>query len=158
MPFVFTGGIDDVVSMVYVDAFPDVRYQNSKFSIIEHISDKYDIFGTNLLDDEDGVIVRLLIDQDWNRPARVSRNVFEQWIAGRGKKPKTWRVLVQCLRDTELISLAKKIENVFKCPSPEKPVPSDSDDSEQEKGKLDNIASPFYHLSTVYQQWIQGRY
>ena len=43
---------------------------------------------------------------------QINVDIFEQWIAGRGKQPVTWTTLVEVLYDVELTALASDIADV----------------------------------------------
>ena len=47
-----------------------------------------------------------------NNAEKVNVNIIEEWIAGRGKNPVTWKTLTETLRDTGLNVLAGEIEAV----------------------------------------------
>ena len=38
--------------------------------------------------------------------------VIEEWVAGKGKQPVTWKTLTEVLRDIELSKLAEEIETI----------------------------------------------
>lgn len=47
-----------------------------------------------------------------NDAEATSLEIIEEWIAGRGKRPVTWKTLTEILCDTELTVLAGEIEDV----------------------------------------------
>ena len=47
-----------------------------------------------------------------NNAEKITANILEEWIAGKGKHPVTWKTLTEVLRDTELSVLAGEIAAV----------------------------------------------
>ena len=47
-----------------------------------------------------------------NDAEKTTANVLEEWIAGKGKHPVTWKTLTEVLHDSELSVLAGEIEAV----------------------------------------------
>ena len=44
----------------------------------------------------------------------INIEIIEEWVAGKGKHPVTWKTLTQVLRDIELSTLAGEIEAIKK--------------------------------------------
>lgn len=44
------------------------------------------------------------------------RNVFVEWIQGKGRQPKTWLVLIEALKEAKLESVARKLKCVLGMP------------------------------------------
>ena len=64
----------------------------------------------------------MIADKKHYDPERISIEILQEWLTGRGKKPVTWSTLVEVLHDIELSTLAGDIEAV-KCPG--RPTPKD---------------------------------
>ena len=47
-----------------------------------------------------------------NDAEKTTANILEEWIAGKGKHPVTWKTLTEVLHDSELSVLAGEIEAV----------------------------------------------
>ena len=47
-----------------------------------------------------------------NKAEEINKEILEQWIAGRGKHPVTWKTLTEVLHDIELNMLAEEIEAI----------------------------------------------
>ena len=45
-----------------------------------------------------------------NDANEINREIIEEWIAGRGKHPVTWKTLTEVLHDIGLSTLAREIE------------------------------------------------
>ena len=81
-------------------------------NIPQEISTKYLQFGILLLEDSTGTRIRSIEYEERNVPERINMAVLQQWIAGKGKHPVTWRTLVGTLYRTQLNSLASEIKEV----------------------------------------------
>ena len=47
-----------------------------------------------------------------NDTEKINGEIIQEWIAGKGKHPVTWKTLTEMLRDSELNTLAGEIEAV----------------------------------------------
>ena len=91
-----------------------IRFQGEKrrINIPQEIGVKYREFGLFLLDDPNGVRTRALAHKHNNDANEINIEIIEEWVAGKGKHPVTWKTLTQVLRDIELSTLAEEIEAV----------------------------------------------
>ena len=89
-----------------------IRFQGEKrrINIPQEIGVKYREFGLFLLDDPNGVRIRALAHKHNNDANEINTEIIEEWVAGKGKHPVTWKTLTQVLRDIELSALAGQIE------------------------------------------------
>ena len=46
-----------------------------------------------------------------NDSEQINMEILRRWLEGTGRKPVSWRTLVQCLRDIGNIALAEEIEH-----------------------------------------------
>ena len=76
------------------------------------IGTKYATFGVLLLEDRTGERISAITEKHTNDAEKVIVNILEEWIAGRGKRPVTWKTLTEALCDTGLSVLAREIEAV----------------------------------------------
>ena len=90
--------------------FPGRR---GKINIPEQIGTNYRTFGIFLLKDDNGTIISGIERAKMHAADEINEAILERWIGGKGKGPFTWDTLVQCLRDTELNTLANEIEEVL---------------------------------------------
>ena len=67
------------------------------------------LFGTLLLDDRTGERVNAISQRHLNNAEKVNVAILEEWIAGRGKHPTTWKTLIETLCDIGLTMLAGEI-------------------------------------------------
>ena len=91
-----------------------IRFQGEKrkINIPQEIGVKYCDFGLYLLDDRNGVRTRALAHKHNNDANQINREIIEEWVAGKGKHPVTWKTLTEVLRDIELRTLAEEIEAI----------------------------------------------
>ena len=87
-----------------------------RINIAKEIGDEYKCFGTLLLEDETGQKVKNMESKHHSDPSKINTLILEEWLNGKGKKPVTWAILVEVLRDIELSTLANNI-NTIKCPT-----------------------------------------
>ena len=74
----------------------------------EKVGIHYHIFGTILLNDEDGFILETIQDDCHYKCERINCNILCDWVRGKGR-PVTWRVLIETLRICNLNELADNI-------------------------------------------------
>ena len=94
-----------------------IRFQGERrrINIPQEIGVKYSDFGLFLLDDPNGVRTRALAHKHNNDANKINREIIEEWVAGKGKHPVTWKTLTKVLRDIELNTLAEEIEATTHC-------------------------------------------
>ena len=83
-----------------------------RINLPQEIGTKYKTFGTLLLEDRTGERVNAISLRHMNNAEKVNVTILEEWIAGRGKHPITWKTLIEILQDLELNVLAGEIEAV----------------------------------------------
>ena len=88
---------------------------NSGFKdIAAEIQNDYKHFGTLLLKDDSGNIVKSIENDSKNRhPVDFTVEILQQWLQGKGKLPVTWQTLIECLRDAKLNVAADYIEGTL---------------------------------------------
>ena len=95
--------------MEELTAFPTRTH--GKINIPEQIGVKYKDFGIQLLEDSTGARVSNIEHELRGNPKSINTQIFEVWLRnGYGKKPVSWRTLVEVLRDIQLGTLANDIE------------------------------------------------
>ena len=47
-----------------------------------------------------------------NDANEINIEIIEEWVAGKGKQPVTWKILIQVLQDIELSTLAEAMEAI----------------------------------------------
>ena len=86
------------------------RIDKDSVRIIDRIGDRYSEFGTYLLNDKHGALLKT-IERDANgKVETINREILTRWINGQGIKDVNWRTLVHALREgPKLNTLANDI-------------------------------------------------
>ena len=100
----------DKPSLVTLKKFPG---QSGNFNVLERIGQNYNDFGTFLLQDDDGTKVSAIEAERLRNCPSICEDIVKKWLQGQGEQPVTYAVLVQCLRDAKLHTLADDIEGVL---------------------------------------------
>ena len=101
---------DDKPSLLDLKKFPG---KHGRFDVMERIGVNYPELGMFLLQDHDLSKVSAL-ELTWQRASLpICRDIMRDWLQGKGKLPVTYATLLHCLRDADLHSLAKDIEDVL---------------------------------------------
>ena len=80
-------------------------------NMIQSVGTRYPTLGIFLLEDDNGVLVEALKEENHHKVEEITRAIFQRWIGGR--KPTTWRTLVGVLRQSQLATQADAIETYF---------------------------------------------
>ena len=91
--------------------------------MIAEIQNDYEYFGTVLLEDKNGNIVKGIERAKRGDPVDVTVEIVRQWLQGKGRKPVTWQTFAECLRESNLHVAAEDIEKAL---SPTVPPPDTS--------------------------------
>ena len=65
-----------------------------------------------MLEDRNGARIRALALKHMNDANEINIEIIEEWVAGKGKQPVTWKILIQVLQDIELSTLAEEMEAI----------------------------------------------
>jgi len=103
--------LDDQPTLTECIRFPG---RERKINIPQEISIKYRDFGILLLDDRTGARLEALEHEHRCNAELINSKILQEWIAGKGKRPVSWKTLTEVLRDVELNTLAEDIDHV-KC-------------------------------------------
>lgn len=112
----------------------DLRHfpvKNGVKDMIAEIQNDYEYFGTVLLEDKNGNIVKGIERSKRGDPVDVTVEIVRQWLLGKGRKPVTWQTFVECLKEANLHRAAEDIERALSStiPPPDtstKPQPAPS--------------------------------
>lgn len=112
----------------------DLRHfpvKNGVKDMIAEIQNDYEYFGTVLLEDKNGNIVKGIERSKRGDPVDVTVEIVRQWLQGKGRKPVTWQTFVECLKEANLHRAAEDIERALSStiPPPDtstKPQPAPS--------------------------------
>jgi len=89
------------------------RARDRRISIPQQIDTNFYLLGFLLLEDSTGVIVHSIVHKHGGDAEQINIEILRQWLSGRGKKPVSWRTLIEVLRDVGLFCLASDIEEVL---------------------------------------------
>ena len=67
--------------------------KNGFIDIPAEIGNHYALFGTFLLKDNYGYILRDIEEYNHGDPPRIICHILQHWLQGRGRKPVTWQTL-----------------------------------------------------------------
>ena len=88
------------------------RGRDRRINIPQEISTEYFQFGILLLEDTNRARVRNMEHKYRGDAEQINMEILEEWVNGRGRKPVSWEILTEVLRDVELSQLAGDIEAV----------------------------------------------
>ena len=94
-------------SLRALTAFPT---KHGKVNIPQEIGVRYQAFGAQLLDDPTGTKVDNMEHKHGRDSLRINTEVLQEWLRGQGRRPVSWRTLIEVLQDIELSTLAGVIE------------------------------------------------
>ena len=84
-----------------------------KINIVERIGIHYEDFGICILKDDHGTKVSNIRQSQHYQVNSIVTEIVRDWLKGRGKRPETWAVFVDCLRVVQLNDLADTIEKQY---------------------------------------------
>ena len=96
-------------------------------NIIERIGTSNHDLGIHLLNDDTGLITANIIKAQYRHdpPTRATEAILQRWLRGTGRTPQSWDTLITVLKDIELKTLARDIEdNLFNIQVQTKPRPA----------------------------------
>lgn len=98
-----------------------LKGRDKEVRIIERIGNRYYEFGTYLLRDNHGAVLKTIeVNANGNVEA-INREILTRWINGQGIKDINWKTLVQALRDgPKLNTLADDIVAALEAINPDK--------------------------------------
>ena len=77
---------------------------------------QYPMVGTALLDDTTGAVLPAIVAQNMGIPVSINLQILQKWVQGAGVADRTWKKLVEVLRNNGCQALATDIEDVIgKC-------------------------------------------
>ena len=112
------GGLLNADSEPTLPQFISFPLSSGKVNLAEEIGTDYKNFGTLLLEDENGMKVDDIEKKQDRDSERINNHIVQQWLRGGGRKPVTWDTLVAVLKETKLLTLAKKIKGAKHVVSP----------------------------------------
>ena len=91
--------------MPLILAFP---FKTGPASIVQKMAGHRQVFGTLLLNDDDGSIVGSIAASNQS-PTEITLAIVSNWIQGNGRKPTTWCTLIDTIRAAGCSTLADDI-------------------------------------------------
>lgn len=98
---------------------PELRYlklpgpDGGAIDIAERIGTSYHKFGSLLLDDSEGNLVQIIYQDNMKEIVATNVAILKKWLAGSGKRPVTWRTLVEVMEATKEKELARQIKEAL---------------------------------------------
>ena len=81
-----------------------------KINIIQQVAPHWSTFALNLDFDPTGTTLQNIEQKYRYDPEPCCREMMQMWLRGMGRQPATWKLLVEILRDCNLIVLAQLVE------------------------------------------------
>ena len=78
--------------------------------VIRHVAPKWEDLGIELNLDDDGTLIDSIRKERGGDEAKCCLDVLKAWLQGKGEEPKTWRTLINCLREIEAEEAIRSIE------------------------------------------------
>ena len=80
-----------------------MKHQSKFIDIAEEIGADYELFGTLLLEDNNGNKIKIIEKSERDDVLRIVAEILQQWLKGKGRLPVTWHTLIQCMRESNLL-------------------------------------------------------
>lgn len=77
-------------------------FSDEKLNIAIEVGEKYLTFGTRLLKDTNGAIVKAMEIEHRGKAEQINMAILMQWLDGKGRKPVNWSTLVTVLQDMKM--------------------------------------------------------
>ena len=87
--------------------------KSSNFDIAERIGLSYKKVGGELLEDSSGNRVEIIWTDNFHQVVDTNVDILKEWLKGSGKRPVTWRTLIQVLEKYGEVELAQDIRKAL---------------------------------------------
>ena len=87
------------------------KTSTGSINVIERIGVHYYVFGTLLLQDNDGAVTPAIRDQYHHNADKINYEILRRWIRGEGRQPVQWSTLIDVLQTIKLSTLAETMED-----------------------------------------------
>ena len=84
-----------------------------KIRIINRLAPNWNTVGILLAFDDEGTHVATIDKKHHGDPAACCQAMFQHWLSGNGRKPLTWRHLIELLEDSDQEVLAGEVRNAL---------------------------------------------
>ena len=88
----------------------NLKTKSGKINIIQKVAPFWVDLALNLDFDPTGTTIPAIEKKYRYDPEACCREMMQMWLTGRGTQPATWELLVEILRDCNLIVLAQQVE------------------------------------------------
>ena len=82
-----------------------------KIKIIHSLAPHWNLFGVLLEFDHNGTQVETIDKKHRGDPVACCQAMFQHWLSGNGRKPLSWRTLIELLEDADQEVLAGEVRN-----------------------------------------------
>ena len=87
------------------------KTSTGSINVIKRIGAHYYVFGTLLLQDNDGAVTPAIRDQYHHNADKINNEILRRWIQGEGRQPVQWSTLIDVLQTIKLSTLAETMED-----------------------------------------------
>ena len=81
--------------------------------IAEQIGTSYEEFGLLLLNDTEGNRVRNIYHDKMKEIVPTNMEILKKWLDGSGRRPVTWRILIEVMEESDKTELADQIKEAL---------------------------------------------
>jgi hypothetical protein len=102
---------------VHIDSTPTLRelgclkHYNRRINVIERVASRWKSVADQL-DFESHLIDTIEIESHYQLDS-ACRKMFVKWLKGTGRRPITWRILIDALDDADLPRVARELNNII---------------------------------------------
>ena len=89
------------------------KRDKTKIQVIKRVSPAWYDLGSLMDFDESGTKLEIIRESYHNNPVTCCRAMFQHWLNGNGRKPTSWRTLIELLEDSDQKVLAGEIRNAL---------------------------------------------
>ena len=118
--------------------------------MLTRIASDYSLFGTLLLNDEDGTVIETIKQSNHHDPEAITREIFRRWFYGGDTL--SWETLVHHLREAKLNTVADDIESMYNVDVEEKSPPTQASSSTENS----EAARTGKHLITSFKELVKA--
>ena len=87
--------------------------KGGKIKIMDRLSPSWRRFGILLEFDDEGTQVKKIDEKHRGDPDLCCQAMFQHWLSGNGRKPLSWRTLIELLEDSDQEVLAGEVQNAL---------------------------------------------
>ena len=84
-----------------------------RVNIIQQVAPQWQDFATSLDFDPNGNTMQLISQKHRGDPEACCREMMQTWLKGKGRQPATFELLMEILKECDLIVLAEQVEDAI---------------------------------------------